>query len=64
MERETEIDRLVRQTIEEYGRSAGIIADQRAASYIATGNLGHSRTWLETAAAIRKQGTSPHERRD
>ena len=54
MERETAIDRLARETIKAYGRSAGIIADQRAASYIATGDLGQSRSWLETAAAIRK----------
>ncbi|MGH6976085.1 MAG: hypothetical protein ACREEA_10590 [Stellaceae bacterium] len=56
MERETEIDRLARQIVEEYGRSAGIIADQRAASYVATGDFERSRTWLETAAAIRKLG--------
>ena len=62
MERETNIDRLVRQTIEEYGRSAGIIADQRAASYSATADFERSRIWLETAAAIRKRSTSPHER--
>ena len=54
MERETKIDRLARETIKLYGRSAGIIADQRAASYIATGDLGQSRSWIETAAAIRK----------
>jgi hypothetical protein len=58
MARETEIDRLARETIAAYGRSAGIIADQRAASYIATGDLGRSRAWLETAAAIRKRGTA------
>ncbi|HUZ32117.1 MAG TPA: hypothetical protein VMV19_08465 [Xanthobacteraceae bacterium] len=58
MARETEIDRLARETIEAYGRSAGIIADQRAASYIATGDLGRSRAWLETAAAIRRLGTA------
>jgi len=40
-----------------YGRSAGIIADQRAASYIATGDFGQSRAWLETAATIRRLGT-------
>jgi len=57
MERETAVDRLARETIEAYGRSAGIIADQRAASYIATGDLGKSRAWLETAAAIRRRGT-------
>lgn len=54
MERETAIDRLARETIKLYGRSAGIIADQRAASYIATGDLAQSRSWIETAAAIRK----------
>jgi len=58
MERETAVDRLARETIEAYGRSAGIIADQRAASYIATGDLGQSRAWLETAAAIRRRGTT------
>jgi hypothetical protein len=57
MERETEIDRLACEMIEVYGRSAGIIADQRAASYIATGNLGQSRAWRETAVAIRRLGT-------
>lgn len=59
MERETAIDRLARETIKAYGRSAGIIADQRAASYIATGDLGQSRAWLETAAAIRKLDARP-----
>lgn len=62
MERETAIDRLARETIELYGRSAGIIADQRAASYIATGDLGQSRAWVETAAAIRKRSASADER--
>ena len=57
MERETAIDRLARETIKVYGRSAGIIADQRAASYIATGDFGQSRAWLETAATIRRLGT-------
>lgn len=63
MERETAIDRLARETIKTYGRSAGIIADQRAASYIATGDLGQSRAWLATAAAIRKRSASADERR-
>ena len=54
MGRETTIDRLARETIRVYGRSAGIIADQRAASYIATGDFGQSRAWLETAAVIRR----------
>jgi len=57
MERETKIDRLARETIEAYGRSAGIIADQRAARYIAAGDFDQSRAWLETAAAIRRLGT-------
>ena len=56
MERETEIDRLARETIKVYGRSAGIIADQRAASYIATGDFAQSRAWLATAAVIRRLG--------
>lgn len=56
MERKTAVDRLARETIKLYGRSTGIIADQRAASYIATGDLGQSRSWIETAAAIRKLG--------
>ena len=56
MERETTIDRLARETIKVYGRSAVIIADQRAASYIATGDFGQSRAWLATAAVIRRLG--------
>ncbi|HYL49918.1 MAG TPA: hypothetical protein VET84_11165 [Stellaceae bacterium] len=59
MERETTIDRLARETIKVYGRSAGVIADQRAASYIATGDFGQSRAWLETAAVIRRLGMRP-----
>jgi len=59
MERETSIDRLARETIETYGRSAGIIADQRAARYIAIGDFGQSRAWLETAATIRRLDTRP-----
>ncbi len=57
MERETEIDRLARETIKVYGRSAGIIADQRAASYIATGDFGQWGAWPATAAVIRRLGT-------
>lgn len=58
MEHEVAIDRVVRQMIEEYGRSAGIIADQRAGSYKASGDFERSRAWLETAAAIRRLSTS------
>lgn len=54
MEHEAAIDRVVCEMIEEYGRSAGIIADQRAASYWASGDFDHSRTWSKTAAAIRR----------
>lgn len=56
MQRETTTDRIARQMVEQYGRGAAIIADQRARSYIASGEFGLSRQWLDAAAAIRKAG--------
>jgi hypothetical protein len=54
VEHEAAIDRVVREMIEQYGRSAGIIADQHAASYRASGDFDRSRTWRKMAAAIRR----------
>lgn len=61
MEREVASERIAREMVEQYGRSAAIIADQYAQSYIATGDFCESRQWLDIAAAIRRSATCSPE---
>ncbi|HKQ88728.1 MAG TPA: hypothetical protein VJS43_18375 [Candidatus Acidoferrales bacterium] len=57
MEREIASERIAREMVEQHGRSAAIIADQYAQSYIATGDFCKSRQWLDIATAIRRSVT-------